>query len=320
MLGINILREQAENDDIGGSQERIHSALFLQDKINIKGKDKFFLVPGVRFTYNDSYGLNVTPKLSIRYNISKLLFASASYGGGYKVPTFKQMYYSFFHTAPENFWLHGNPDLRPEKSQSVDFSTTFKPIGCVEVSGRAHYSKLHNLITSVIIDTNSGVYEGNEYIYQRRYENKDEAYITGVDFSLKLIDWYNLTFSASYAYTIAREYSEDAAAYVDIEGKSPQSVRFLLRYSLMRWKTIFNFNLTWNDRQLIDRDEDEYCESYLMLNIGIRQPIYKYFEIYGGIKNLLNNQESYYGLYDGRTYYIGAKASFSDIADLFHKK
>ena len=313
LLGVNILNEKMDSESINGKRERTTYSLFVQDKVNIKGRDKLFIVPGVRYTYNKNFGQDLSPKISIRFNVSEKIALRTSYGQGYKTPTFKHNYYSFFHPAPMNFWLKGNPDLKPEKSYSFNFSVITKLFQFLNFETTFFYNKLYNLITSVITSDTPGTYQGHSYIHIREYVNKEEAYTTGAEFEISGVILKNLKYSAGYTYLIAKYKEEDK--YEDLYFKSPHSIKFRLSYIVPKLNTKLNLNTIWNSKQLIG--ENEYSPEYLMLNLNLRQPLFSHYEIYGGVKNLLDNKEEYFGLYDGRVFYIGGKVKFDDITNLF---
>ncbi len=313
LLGANILQERLDDDDIGGKKDRTGYAVFAQDKFNLNGKDKLYVVPGLRYTYHETFGNDFSPKVSIRYNLFKTLTLRASYGQGYKTPTFKNNYYTTIHPGSDKFLITGNKDLDPEKSHSANFSVDYMPIKAFNIDGTFFYNKIYNLIGGEFIDR-TGSYQGFQYSRVYQYVNKDEAYTTGAEFKVKGEVLKSLQYGIGYTYLIAKGKTK-GENYEYLQGKSPHSIKANLTYTAPVISTMLHINTIWNDKQLIG--DDEYSPEYLMVNLSLRQPLFTHYEIYGGVKNLLDNDEDYFNLYEGRIFYIGGKVKFDDIAKLF---
>lgn len=326
--GINSSRNTMESSDFSGKKQNANLDLFLQDIIRIHGEDVLQIVPGLRLANQmpideDSYEITPTPKLSIRYAPTENQIYRFSYGMGYKKPSLKQKYWLFFHTAPANFMLLGNPDLEPEKSHGWNASGQWKILPGLSLTVSGYFNYIFNLITTEVTDENEGTaedLEGNtrHYTHIRTYVNKNQAYTTGGDFSIA----YNkrhYDLGASYSYLKAREKTE--GQYIDLTDRPKHSVRLHLSREFPQAGTTLATQITWNSKALYDQEKKTYTPDYLMGDISVRQNLGTYVQISGGVQNFLNNyhfsegndsensvnQETYYGLYDGRIYYLNLK-------------
>jgi vitamin B12 transporter len=90
--------------------------LFLQDELRLF--DRLFLTGGVRYDDNSAFGDETTGRVAVSFVVretdSRL---KGSWGQGFRAPTFNDLFF------PETFPpcpAFGNPDLRPEHSESWD--------------------------------------------------------------------------------------------------------------------------------------------------------------------------------------------------------
>lgn len=93
--------------------------LGLYSEYTYKLADKLMAMGGVRADYNSLYGVFVTPRMHLKYNVSEHLLLRASAGKGYRSPNV---------LAENNFILAGNrkmviaPDLKIEKAWNYGIS------------------------------------------------------------------------------------------------------------------------------------------------------------------------------------------------------
>jgi vitamin B12 transporter len=92
---------------------------------------------GIRHDYNEQFGSATTYNLGASYEIVPDLVARASYGTGFRAPTFNDLYYPGF----------SNPNLRPEKSQTYEVGLTWSPTVDTTIDLAVYQSNLRDLIT-----------------------------------------------------------------------------------------------------------------------------------------------------------------------------
>jgi vitamin B12 transporter len=106
-LGLDWLRDEVASDTPFDATRRGNRAAFAQYQGRIKAHD---LQASVRRDDNDQFGTHDTGSLAWGVALGHALRFTTSFGTAFKAPTFNELYYPFF----------GNPDLRPEASDSVE--------------------------------------------------------------------------------------------------------------------------------------------------------------------------------------------------------
>lgn len=323
LVGLNATLNTMEGDDFTETKKTSNIDVFVQDIVHVGGEDRWQVVPGMRISNQLPLGeeptdVTPTPKLSLRYAPDEQTIVRLAYGMGYKRPSLKQKYWLFFHAAPANFMLLGNPDLEPEKSHGINGSLEWKPISGLTLAASAYGNYIYNLITTKIIDENPGTandLNGNErqYVNVRTYVNEDEAYTTGGEVSAEFRkNGYEA--GASYSYLKARTKLE--GEFVDLEGKNRHGARARFGKDFAAGTRLYT-QVNWNGPTLYSRADDTYTPDYVAWDASVRQKIGKYVSVQAGVNNILDNwsfqngnyadeftdQENYYGLYDGRVYY-----------------
>ena len=292
----------------------------VQDLIWLDSNARYELVPGLRFSsllpvQQDHFDAIITPKLSTRVMLAPHLVARASYGMGYRRPTLKQKYWELFHQAPFNFLLRGNPDLKPEQSQSTQGSLQWKPFEHLTLCGGAFYNALSNMITDAMIDSIPGIAidrsgVARPYVHIRTYVNKKRAFTTGGDLSLEYeSEAWNV--GISYTRLVAKEHTDQGDS--DLILQVPHSCKGHVAYTLPTQSTL-RIQGTWNSAQLVSAAPRLYSPDQILFDVSLAQKLGKHFDLSLGIDNVLDNwnagQEAYYGLFDGRVYQAGIQAHY----------
>lgn len=179
---------------------------FLEDRIsfNIKDSNNFYLVPGVRFIYQNTkprnlenmavtningsqlgkqYSSNsdfqVLPSMSFMYDINPDFTAYLQYKRSAQMPNQNQLYGSYL--AHSNMYvLVGDSNLNTETSDNFELGLKGHPVSGVTLTSSAFYNKYKNFIAYTRYRKNF-VGTGNKIVYQA--ENRDKAYIYGAELS-----------------------------------------------------------------------------------------------------------------------------------------
>ncbi len=237
------------------------------------------IVGGARIDRHELYGTEVSPLISTGLWIAKTMTKlKASYGKGFRAPTFNQLFFPAF----------GDPNLKPETSWNWDagfeqfywnkrgsFSLTYFD------------DKIHNLIANLALATNIG-----------------SARSQGVEFEHRIQILKDFYFNTTYTYTnsIDRSTQKRLARVPRHQGK------FGLTYDFWR----FHSSLDWiwvgsrEDSGAVRLDE------YELLNLALSYDLTKYAQIYTRIDNTTNNryQEANGFNMPFSSFTIGLKADF----------
>ncbi|MDR1586208.1 MAG: TonB-dependent receptor, partial [Treponema sp.] len=285
LFGTNVKREALESDAFFGEKTQVMLAAFVQDTWNIGAADRFRVTGGFRFDYRppDSSGedhlFKLSPKLSLRFDPTEDLILRLSYGMGFKTPSLKQNYWVFFHPAPNNFLLTGNPNLTPETSHGFNASADYQATKTFSAHVGGYFNYIFDLIDDYQSDPNPGSALNSSgtmqpYIHTRSYRNVGKAITTGGELSLR----YNgarLKLSGAYTLTVAKGYDETKDAYADLPSMVPHQLVLSAGYTVPVIETGLQSRITWNAPQLAaagmgsSGSGDTHTPDYLMVNLRV---------------------------------------------------
>jgi len=128
VAGAELLGEWLRADRLGeeGAGQRARASLYVQDSWTLVSRWKLTLVPGARVDLDTQFGTAVTPRLAARVDPASWLTLRGSYGWAFRAPGFQEMLLDF-ENPTVGYAVRGNPDLRPERSRSVNLSVEVTP-------------------------------------------------------------------------------------------------------------------------------------------------------------------------------------------------
>lgn len=181
-------------------------------EIKLKTLKNLYIYAGARLDFPEGFGTEFSPHLGVLYKFSKVgTTLSANWGEGFKLP-------SFFALGNP---IVGNQDLRPETSDSYDFTLSQKMFNnSLIFSTTAFYNKFRNLI-----DFEEGP--------PPRLVNRDEVVSKGVELEMKTAKFFNMMVSGNLSYIDS-----------DIIG-STENLR-------NRPEWLANFNLIWTPESFLE--------------------------------------------------------------------
>ncbi len=131
-VGAEYYKEEVDSTTAYAIDSRDNKALFAQLQLNFSVVD---VLLGARNDDNEQFGSETTVTAGLGFALSENLRLNASYGQGFKAPSFNDLYFPDF----------GNPDLEPEESENYDLELR----GDFEASSFAvavYHNDLENLI------------------------------------------------------------------------------------------------------------------------------------------------------------------------------
>jgi outer membrane receptor for ferrienterochelin and colicins len=138
-----------------------------------RGDARFDLVPGARLDVDSQFGTVLSPKLAIQYTPVKTVVVRASYGRGFRAPSFSELLLRFENPSV-GYVVAGNPNLGAEKSHGVDAGVTWTPLEALELSATFFRNDLTDMIATV-----SGATTAQGTMYE--YRNLTSAWTMGVE-------------------------------------------------------------------------------------------------------------------------------------------
>lgn len=269
-----------------------YGAFYLQDEWKLS--PKLLIIPSLRFDGSDKFDSAVSPKFGATYFLDKSNRLKFVYGHGYKTPTPTELYQSFFMGTA---WWYGNPNLKPERSQSVELAWEWS---AKNRSARIGY--FHNKMTDYI-----SYYRPLGTYYT--YKNIAGATLQGVEaeYRWKLNNYLDLGLNYNYLSAI----NDETGAR--LEDRPSHTIGSSITYS--DEKNGFSADLSgkWLIG-LIDSNEaitsTQYREkSYLLWNLMLNKKLNANTSIYAGIDNIFNYKDEYLWI-NGAVYRLGMKFTF----------
>ena len=274
---------------------------------------KLTLVYGARFDYNTTFKPHVSPKISLMYKI-KDVSLRASYGGGFRAPSLKELYTDWDHQGM--FRVMGSDDLRPETSQNVSLSAEYTR-NIFNISLIGYYNFVKDQITTM----------WNENEDTAFYVNHGSTQIAGLEVNTRVETKYGLSVNASYVF--AYTYS------LDDNGENVSFTRphtGILRIDYRFKKGIYMLNPIVQGRILSALNMKNYSSArdeyytihypiYTMWKVIINQHFLNAITLQLGIDNIFNYQAKRQtfnsSLSSGRTYFAGLSVNIDQV---FKKK
>lgn len=252
-------------------------AAYIQDEIEF---GKWFIVPAIRYDHHNFYGSHSSPKIGVTYSAGDHFRVKANYGNGFKAPSVSQLFYDLDRVMGSGYvHLTGNPNLKPEKSNSWDlgFETEFgKGYGSLTYFD----NDVENLISSIYL----GKEENGHSLY--RYENVNTARIKGVENTIGYRFNDTLGFKVTSTWLDAKDTTKNT--------RLSQRARFSQIYAL----TYDDHKDTGWSAMLWDQFDYHYVpasyggtqeeRTYNLVNCSLTRKVNKNTRVYGMIENIFD--------------------------------
>lgn len=211
-----LLSSRIEPNDV----RRGRVGAYVQDEwVLLDHGPRFAVLPGFRVDADTQFGGAPSPRLAVKVDPTKQLTFRASWGMGFRPPTFSELYLRFSN-AGIGYVVVGNPKLEAERSSSVNASVDWRPAmdGWV-LSASAWHTSLVNLINI----TASGIPNPDDPV-TFGYENVANAYTQGVELSSRAKLSRGTYLELSYMGLDARDLTRNRP----LEGRSAHRVNLQL--------------------------------------------------------------------------------------------
>lgn len=304
-FGFEYLPEQLKYELItAGVKNGYEWVSFVQN--DFKLNNTFSAIVGFRTTDHSNYGLNLVPKIALMAHKNQVIYR-LSYGLGYRSPTLKDLYYDFFHPAGGGFYIKGNQNLKPEKSEYIGISAEIDQ-KWINHSVNIYLNQIKNLISDNFTTDSSG----------RRidtYFNDSSATIIGIDIMEKMSPFKNFIINLGISLVDARNSSSGRQLY----NISPVSANISGSYSfqIFKNKTTVKVSGKYNGFRYYSPIPGEMMEfqdkPYNIWRAGLTQQFKSIFSFTLGIDNIFNvvNPSSFDNISPGRTFFISVNFKIS---------
>lgn len=201
---------------------RYRGALYAQDDWRVLEQPRVAVVGGLRVDQDSQFGPNLSPRIAARYDPRPGLALRASFGGGFRAPSFQELLLHFENPGV-GYVVEGNPALQPERSRGVNVSADWEVNEGVLLSASAYRMDLQGLIAIVTLQ------EATPDTPTRfGYENTARATSQGVELSSRVRLLPSVWLDAAYTLADAR----DLDTGLPLEGRAVHraTARLTMRY------------------------------------------------------------------------------------------
>ena len=107
-LGTGLIDESVVTNRYYGLTERTLQTKYLFVQHEWSPISSLIVIGGMRYDNNSKFGDQISPKLSVQYEVNSKLVFKSSFGVGFKTPDFRQLYYNFYNAAGGGYNLWGS--------------------------------------------------------------------------------------------------------------------------------------------------------------------------------------------------------------------
>ena len=301
VAGIEYLVQSLETYMFAGatSFSATSKSAFLQHDYRIS--PKLNLLSGLRLDKNSSYGEHLSPKIALKADFLSSWSVRASYAGGFRSPSLKELYTDWDHLGM--FQIVGNPGLQPEKNRNSMVTLTYtRPRLIVGLN------VFYNAITDKI-----GLFQ-NSTSDTIQYRNFDRQKLYGGELSAEIKVLPQATLQLGYSFVNDGMYEKG----YKISTTRPHAANLKLEYTLKRenYATVFTFSGRFKSGMEVymqDDSQDYYKIVYPAYSLWRLNCLFRY-KAYAELTVAADNifgytapvNNFYTPLTPGRTYQLGA--------------
>lgn len=299
--GYSYESEYINTDRITGNGQKSNSLhnFFVQDEVKL---DQFTLSPGFRMDDHSAYGTHFSPKLSAMYSPAYNIRFRASYGTGFRAPSFKELYWNYYSSI--GYWVHGNPNLEPENSKSYNIGAEFWTDKDYHSRLNFFYNTINNLIDFRFTNLVDGV---SNYTMA----NIDGAKTWGAEWDMEY--YPNEWFETSLGYYYLDSKDDLTNQPLQLKPKHRANLKFTFKLPL---EIRFSITSQITDKKFYFDSDDpasqqkHWLEGYTLFHTDLSVPIIKHVNLNFGVKNISDYVNKEWGPMPGREYYATINTNF----------
>lgn len=284
-----------------------YQSIYLQDEWEVS--DKFNVILGGRYDAISNAENKATFRLGGIYEFDKFAKVRANFAQGYRTPDIREMY--IHKQTPNGLQIGADVmgyDLKPESTNSFE----------VGLGGRSDkamydlvvfYNKVNDMISQVM-----GTYNAKAAY---TFENIANANTKGMELSTAYMFTSSLT--GRFFWTELRTKNEKTKkslefqptrtimASLDFSPTKDLNLGVLVKHVGQQYYT----HITNRGAPTETRNPNALTNSFEIVNVTASYDINKYFEVYGGVNNILDEKvDDVLGSSVGRYYFAGIRASY----------
>jgi outer membrane receptor for ferrienterochelin and colicins len=288
-FGVEQVFQAFDSERLSHRGNRYRLAPFAQHAWQVwKHRDaRFDLVPGVRLDVDSQFGTVLSPKLAIQFTPVETVVLRASYGHGFRAPSFQELLLRFENPSV-GYLVVGNPELGAEKSHGIDAGVTWTPLEQLELTATFFRNDLTDMIAIVSGPVTA---QGTTYTY----ENLTSAWTMGVESTASVHITEVLALDAGYTWMATHDGENDRV----LEGRAKHRVSGSLRLGYSDWGLDFVSRFATQIGRVYfrpdsrGRDRAEHADPLTQIDLRVSKHFTDHFEIAAGVDNLLDAEDPY---------------------------
>lgn len=286
-MGFDQLFQVLDSERLTSIGRRARLAFFAQDEWVVfeEGAMNLTVVPGVRLDLDSQFGEQVSPKLAVRFDPVEQVAIRASYGRGFRAPSFQQLLLRFENPSV-GYVVDGNPNLGAETSHGVDVGIEWRPDDWLQMSAAFFRNDVEEMIAVVTLEDGPG--RGGTIF---SYDNIQSAWTMGLETSAQLRIEEYLSLTAGYTLTETYEAENDR----HLEGRARHRFTLSSRIAYEPWE----ISLVARGALLVDRvyyidDDGDGIENEVwpdpvpQVDLRLSKTFTRHLELFVGIDNLID--------------------------------
>lgn len=317
-VGVESFADELESDRINNRfKYRTRRSAFLQDEWTFFGIKKLRFIPGVRYDDDSIFGNRTTPKFAMRYDIKKDLVFRASYGRGFRPPSFQDLFLRFENPGV-GYVVEGNPNLKPEKSITINGDIEYSPKSWVTLSMSLFRNDLQDLLQYKLLSGSRGE------LTRFQLTNIAKSYTRGGEaaVSFRFLKKYQL--ELGYNHTDTRDLTNDRpldgrplhTGILNFTYTSPWGLEIFIRGKRVDKRPFYRDTNQFTNQGIVSTDNPErqdgliFSKPFTFLNVRIEQKLGDNYSLFAGVENLMDAYELQYNPTRPKFYYTGFHAKF----------
>ncbi len=287
-------------------RDRFQSARVQEGRVTLRGweayvQDDIFwgerleVLVGGRLSAWRGVETHFSPKLQLFYALRPTLRLRVGVADGFRMADPNERFADI--TIPlgpsGTLRIFGDPNLRPEKSVSLQASLEWGPVGGHLLRLQAYQNRVRDMIEPTFQPQESG-----DGLLVYRYQNIAQARTRGLE-----LQWW-ARWSAQWESVLNLHFRQAESADVRLPFNPAFQLQGELRWRERPWDARLRVLHFSKQRVDTERLEDQFVppQTLLYLEVGYRMGGVRY---YFGVRNLTNRLEPPYGNQEPRRYYFG---------------
>ncbi|HDQ45709.1 MAG TPA: TonB-dependent receptor [bacterium] len=299
-FGFDLSRNAYANPRLENERTRSQAGFFAQ--VEMHPVDRLVLVFGNRYDQISGLSGRHSPRVSGMITLATGLKIRASWGEGFRAPSFIELYSDFRMPIPGvPLRVIGNEQLSPEKSSGGNLGIEYARKESFLITATVSRNSLKDMIVD---------YQSAPRTYS--YLNVENAVFHGMEWQGRVFLLQNLTATLAYNFT-----DIDRNTDVAISRISPHTAALRLQYGLWRNRMKISVREKYFSRREVlvvsDRGGELFKTqkpAYHLLNLAVSFAVNPGVTLRVGAVNLLDHRDEDYGPWTGRKVFAGLEVSF----------